>query len=84
VAVEAGAEVVALVGAVDQEEWVAHRPQDQVATVSAPVVGSAKRTWWACPAIRKSARNAARKWRVNDETETGIKRRLCFPCGNLA
>ena len=46
VEVEAGA-VVALGGAMDvgQGEWVAKRPRDRAATVSVPVVDTAKCTW---------------------------------------
>ena len=62
VAVEASAEV-GLAEAVDvaQGVWEAPRLPDRVATVSVLVVGTASRTWWACPVTRKSAPNAAHR-----------------------
>ena len=62
VEVEAGA-AVAPAGAADvgQDGWVAQQPQGLAATASVPVVDTAKRMRQACPATRKSARNAARE-----------------------
>ena len=71
----AAAEPVGAAGA-DRAGWVAQQPRDLVATVYAPVAGTAKRMWPACLATRKSARNAAQRWRA----EIDPKRKVGITC----
>jgi hypothetical protein len=70
--------VVAPVAVVDvvQAGWAALLLPDRAATVSARAAGTASRTRWACPATRKSARNAAHRWHVNNRALGGWQWRL--------
>jgi hypothetical protein len=75
--------VAAVAVAAGRAAWAAPSPPGQVATASAPVVGTASRTWWACLVIRRSAPSAARRWSARRESVKTIPSSLWLPLRRL-
>ena len=82
---------VGAVADVGRAGWAARRLPGQVATASAPVVGTRSHTWRVNPVIRKSAPSAARRWFAGESwldvaSSCGYRQRhgiICRVSGNV-